>query len=650
MALRPRIAAFAVALVLLGACLPVSLPPQRTPPPAPTASSGGIVAPQATVAAGDMTPALLRKPIPPADIFDLVRRMKGRDGTPPRQYEPVRTTPPAEGVGSTAEFWVYDFSAKTNVKVAATLRVETENAKWWVETDVAEDPAQLAKSAQVFQDKIYPTDRRLFGSEWTPGIDDDPRIDILMARIPGAAAGYFSATDELPRWVNQYSAEREMIYVNALAARPGTDDLHDVLAHEFCHMIQFNDRKRAAAWFDEGQAQTCERANGYTPTNTQAFLNAPNTQLDAWAELDHGAREHYGAAYLFLEYLRARTGGSYAFIRTLMDHGVDTTQDIDTELRAKGYGSFDEILADFVAANAFIGWSPPATYAYPSDVRPGGAARPSPADHVAVGGDLRTSAYPEAARYVQLPSSGTYRVHFEAPSATRIIPTDAHSGHAFWWSDRADGMDSTLTRTVDLGSVTSATLTFWSWYEIEKDFDYGYVAVSTDGGTRWTTLATGATTTSDPNGDNLGNGLTGVSGGGTDATWVEQRADLTPYAGKRILLRFEYVTDPALNLPGLAIDDVAIPQIGYRDDAETDNGWVAKGFIRSTNTIRESYIVQVLHFGATPTVDRHVVTGGSVDIEVSTSGDRSAPLLAVTPLAVRTTDAAPFEVKVSATP
>ncbi len=644
MGLRPRLATLAVALVLATACLPVSLPPSPSP------SAGGIGVPEAVLAASDMTPALLAKPIPLADTFDLVRRLKGRDGTPAKEFEPVRTTAPAEQVGSTTDFWVYDFAAKKNVKITATLRIMTDSAKWWVENDVPEDPAQLAKSAHTFQDTIYPTDRRLFGQEWSPGIDADPRIDILVARIPGSAAGYFSATDELPRWVNEFSAEREMIYVNAIAVRPGTDTLHDVLAHEFCHMIQFNTRKRSANWFDEGQAQLCERANGYSPSSSQAFLSSPDTQLDAWAELDEGARQHYGAAYLFLEYLRARTGGAYSFIDDLLSHGVDTTVDIDRELKAKGYPGFDEMFADFVAANAFIGGAPPAKYAYPSDVPLSSPARPTSGDHVALGGDLRSSVHPEAARYVELPRTGTYRVHFEAPTATRIIPTDAHSGRSFWWSDRADAMDSTLTRTVDLSTVTKASLSFWTWYELEQDFDYGYVAVSTDGGARWTTLKTGATTTTDPNGNNLGNGLTGVSGGGKDATWVEQSADLTPYAGKRILLRFESVTDQALNLPGFAVDDIAIPEIGYRDDAEADNGWQAKGFIRSTNTIRERYIVQVLHFGATPSVDRHVVEAGTIDLDVDTSGDRSAPVLTVTPLAVRTTDAAPFEVQVRPRP
>lgn len=636
----------ALALVLfVTACVPPS-----TPAPTPsTSASGGLGAPSPSAPPGaDMTAALLAKPLPVADIFDLVRRLRGRDGSPAGLFEPVRTTPPEETVGTARDFWVYDFESKRNVKVSAALRQLTDSAKWWVQNEVAVDASALARSAQTFQDKIYPTDRRLFGEEWSPGIDGDPRINILIARLPGAAAGYFSSTDELPQWINQFSAEREMIYVNSLAARLGTDNFHSVLAHELCHMIQFNKRKRSAIWFDEGQAQLCERANGFSLGFERLFLQQPDTQLDAWTDLNEGVAPHYGVAYLFLEYLRARTGGSYGFINTLMAQGVDTVADVDRALRAASLPPFEEVLADFVAANAFIGAGPDPTFAYPPDVPLRDGAKPTSQDRVAVGASVQAAAHPEAARYVELPRSATYRVSFTAPATARIVPTDAHSGSSFWWSDRADAMDSTLTRGLDLSGVKSATLTFWAWYDLEKDFDYAYAEVSVDGGRRWTTLQTSATTATDPNGNNVGNGFTGISGGGREATWIQQRADLTSYAGKCVLLRFEQVTDPALNMYGFAVDDIEVPEIGYRDDAEADNGWDAKGFIRSTNTVAVRYVVQVLHFGARPTLERFVAQGGRLEIDVDATNDRGvAPILAVTPLAARVTDAVTFDVQVT---
>jgi len=52
----------------------------------------------------------------------------------------------------------------------------------------------------AFENKIYPTDREFFGSEWTPGVDDDPHIYILYTSGLGAnVGGYFYSPDEYPR-------------------------------------------------------------------------------------------------------------------------------------------------------------------------------------------------------------------------------------------------------------------------------------------------------------------------------------------------------------------------------------------------------------------------------------------------------------------
>src|SRR5207245_640759 len=148
-----------------------------------------------------------------------------------------------------------------------------------------------------------------------------------------------------------------------------------------------------------------------------------------------------------------------------------------------------------------------------------------------------------------------------------------------------------------------------------------YVEVSADGGTHWTPLRTEAATASDPNGQNLGNGLTGDSGGLTTPVWERLTADLSAYAGKQVKLRFEYVTDGNLNLGGVAIDDIEITGLPV-DEAETDNGWTASGFVRSTNVVSQRFIVQVLRFGDRATVERHFVDNGQLTLELDSTGDR----------------------------
>lgn len=627
------------ALLVAAACVPETV----TPSPSPSASAiPATPSPTQAPLPGDMTEALRTKALPVADPFDLVRRMSGRDGVPGEAFEPVRTDPPDEDIGDVESFWLHDFEARRFTLVDATLRSMGEHAKWWVQSDIDVDMDDLRETARVFDERIYPTNRELYGPEWSPGIDGDVRISVLVARFPGRAAGYFSSLDAFPRWVYPFSAEREIVYINATAL--ATDSLYSTLAHELCHMQQLNTRTRSIVWFNEGQAQLCEHANGVGSGFEQAFLRQPDTQLDDWPELDDRAILHYGASFLFLEFLRTRFDDGDGLIRDLMAHGVDRVDDIDEVLRARGQAGFEEVFADFVAANALIGSArTPERYAY-STLKLAAPVTPASADRLALGEELSAAVRQQAARYVELPRADQ-RVRFEGAPAARILPTEPRSGAHFWWSDSADLLDSTLTRSVDLREVDAATLGFWTWYDIEADWDYAYVAVSTDGGSRWTTLETEATTAEDPNGTNLGHGLTGNSGGGAEPEWIRQSADLTPFAGSEILLRFEYVTDGALNESGIAIDDIEIAGIGFTDGAESDGDWAAEGFIRSTNVVRQRYIVQVIRFGDSPTVERHVVDGKPLELEILAADDRRPPVLAVSGLAP-TREVAPFRVEV----
>jgi hypothetical protein len=425
-----------------------------------------------------------------------------------------------------------------------------------------------------------------------------------------------------------------------LGYRLGSPQLDSVLAHEFCHMIQFNTRRRSAVWFNEGHAQLCELANGFSPGTQDSYLRVPDTQLNDWADLDV-ARPHYGVAFMFLEYLRQQAGGE-DLIKAFMQKGIDTPADMDAVLKQRGQPGVEEQWLNFVAANAFVGTTADRPYTYPQKAIANQPATVVIGDAVAVGGTFRSTVHNYAVRYIELPR-GPVRLSFEGSTSVRLIPTDAHSGRTFWWSDKGDGMDSSITKTIDLRNQTDPKLDFWTWYEIEADYDYAYVEVSTDAGKHWTPLKTEASSLTDPNGQNLGNGITGSSGGQTATGWAHLTADLSPYAGKQVQLRFQYVTDGNLNLGGFAVDDIAISGQPL-DDAESDNGWSVSGFIRSTNLVSQRFFLQVLRFGSRGTVTRYNVDNGITTIDLDSTGDRRAPLLAVTGFAVRTTQPTNFSI------
>ncbi|MCL6450182.1 MAG: immune inhibitor A [Acetobacteraceae bacterium] len=165
-------------------------------------------------------------------------------------------------------------------------------------------------------------------------------------------------------------------------------------------------------------------------------------------------------------------------------------------------------------------------------------------------------------------------IRFDLPKKDCVLDINVpHSGANEWWSGKGDLLNNTLTRAIDLTGLSSATLNIWAWYDIEEDWDYGYVEVSADGQS-WMTLPSTITTNTNPNGNNDGNGITGRSGG-----WVNASFDLSPVAGGPAFLRFRYETDVAVSLPGFCVDDISIPEIGYFDDVEAGNvGWTPSGW------------------------------------------------------------------------
>ena len=142
----------------------------------------------------------------------------------------------------------------------------------------------------------------------------------------------------------------------------------------------------------------------------------------------------------------------------------------------------------------------------------------------------------------------------------------------------------TLTREFDLSEVDSATLEYWTWYDLEQDYDYLYLEVSEDG-EHWDILTTPSGTDKDPSGNSYGWGYNGESGG-----WIKESVDLSAYAGKKIQIRFEYVTDAAVNGKGFLLDDVSIPEINYETDFESDDGgWEGAGFVRVENRLPQEF-------------------------------------------------------------
>ncbi|WP_282699249.1 immune inhibitor A domain-containing protein [Streptomyces sp. CC219B] len=176
---------------------------------------------------------------------------------------------------------------------------------------------------------------------------------------------------------------------------------------------------------------------------------------------------------------------------------------------------------------------------------------------------------------------------------TEIVPPA--EGAMQWWSGRGDDLRNTLTRSVDLTGKSSATLTLDGWYDIEKDYDYLYTEVSTDGGANWT--AVDGTVDGQPIARD-GSNKPALSG--TVDGYKKLAYSLDAYAGQKIDLRFRYATDGGVAQDGFAADSITVTADGaalFTDNAETaDAAWTAKGFSRIgasfTNEYAQYYIAE----------------------------------------------------------
>lgn len=195
-----------------------------------------------------------------------------------------------------------------------------------------------------------------------------------------------------------------------------------------------------------------------------------------------------------------------------------------------------------------------------------------------------------SARYLALEmDSETVEVSFAAEGSVGLVPTAPPTGGHCWWGNYGDIISTTLTREFDLSGLEQATLSFTAWYSIEEDWDYAYVQVSTDGGSTWDVLQGALASTDNPSLNAYGPGYTGESGG-----WVSDSVDLSAYTGRSVLVRFHYVTDDAITGQGICVDSVAVPELGFYDDASVDRGWTPEGFYRTDSRVPQRFVLHLI--------------------------------------------------------
>jgi immune inhibitor A len=552
----------------------------------------GSAAAQESTAPYPTVTALEATLVPINDPVQLARWFRGVEEIAPRPQEV-----PKREIGEVQRFWVTGDDGEFEVE--AELIASGEHIYFWVEVGARLDANELNRLAQDFDRFIYPQVRALYGSENTPGIDGDPRVYGLFAYgIGSTTLAYYAGRHSYPDEVYPTSNEHEMLFFNLdMLEFMRLDDsvVESTVAHEFQHMIRAQVQDNEDTWMNEGFSTFTELLLFGTRDFEASFLARPQTQLNTWGEISSNRLPNYGAAKLFITYFYERFG-----LEALQQLSADPhtgLEAVDAVLRARGQGTVESFFADWVVANYVL--DPGA-----GDGRFGyrllgdGLIRPPMVDVVQEYPYDRTRESNQYAAdyYVlsDLDDSGitTLQVRVEMEPTVPLVPTVPTSGDWMWYSNKGDQSLTTLTRAFDLTGLERATLEYAVWYDLEDDYDYGYVMVSADEGASWTILETEHSNSDNPFNVAYGPGYTGESLG-----WINERLELDAYVGQSVLIRFAMITDDAITQPGLVVDDVRIPELGYADDFEAGaDGWVADGWVRVDNRLPQQMWVQAIQY------------------------------------------------------
>jgi hypothetical protein len=278
----------------------------------------------------------------------------------------------------------YDISKKE--KVAAVLKeIGTHgyfyvDEKYWNERTSAEQNVlknYLENLSAEFDRTIYPKLRKIFGKEWSPGIDNDSKITIFLVQMSNDVKGAFRLKDEYPKTIPecQTSNEREMVYLNVDFLNSPL--MKSFLAHEFQHLITWNQKYRIQEkaediWLNEARSEyaptLCGYDENYKGSNLQmrasSFMFKPSDPLCEWQNDVYD----YGPASLFIHYLVDHFGEE--ILKKMIQSDQVGIASINRALEKMGYDEkFEDIFTNWTIANLLNDFSidPSKKYGYLSD-------------------------------------------------------------------------------------------------------------------------------------------------------------------------------------------------------------------------------------------------------------------------------------------
>lgn len=525
--------------------------------------------------------------------------------------------------GGSKYFLDYDLDFKE-----FTLRSVGENVEVWVANDLSfpegdPRPAHVVTQEQVdkltkeFDSNIYPKVTGFFG---TP--DSLTGSNALLDELGLVPEGYYkTGSDKVillvdnvkddnyynpnyPFFVAGFFWQTLETYMDRNIITIDTNDwekrlestFYGTTIHEMQHLIHADNDPDEAAWLNEGFSTFAEFLGGYghDAGSINFLLDHPENSLINWdehvtAETGPETIADYGLVYLFTLYNYEQFGQEF-----ILDVAKSPLNSIDSYNQAyKDMGineDFQTVFEKFVTAllidepNSIKGKK--GIYGFKSiDLRElsvgNGTVRGTTVNFEQAKLYEKDGVPAWGADYKLLDFNGKVdRITFDGvdflSSPWTVVKDPKNSKNLVLWGNKGSEADNNLIFKADLTGLSKATLTFDHLTEIEEQWDWGMVQVSTDEGKTWTSLANEHTRTDVveegyPKIKENIPGFTGYTNG-----WQKERFDLSAYAGKEVYISFRYLTDWASEEAGWFVDNIEIPEIQLAYDGTSMDGFMSK--------------------------------------------------------------------------
>ncbi|MGX7594860.1 peptidase M6 [Planococcus plakortidis] len=485
-----------------------------------------------------------------------------------------------------------------------TLRSIGDNVEIWVANDLAygpdnPKPADIVTQAQVdklkaeFDSNIYPVATEFFGTPDTldgsnsplPGMvglpedyyEGSDKVIMLVDNVqdegwnnpsyPFFVAGFFWQTLE------NYT-DRNIITIDTNSWETRLEStFFGTTIHELQHLIQADNDGAEETWLNEGMSTFSEFLGGYGhgEGSINFYLDHPENSLVNWDE--HGTAAtgpetiaDYGQVYLFTLYMYDKFGKE--FIRELATDGA-TQGMASVDKVLEDYGTdktFTELYQDFMTALTLDDDTVSKDYKFDSiDLR-----------ELPVGDGVRgkTVDFEKAKTFEKegVPAWGGDFKEFDLDRTVRGMKFDGVDFLPLQWDTVANPLDASeqvlhanngdeADQALIFGATVpadNATLSFEHYYNIEEQWDFAAVQVSTDNGETWKSLENENTRSDvvEEGYPTIKENVPGFTGEKTN--WSTETFDLAEYAGQDVLVSFRNLTDWGSNEAGWFVKNIEL--------------------------------------------------------------------------------------------